>query len=318
MAVWFRMPMKSTSCIKRWSAPGRSKWTTKPRDDFTRRMQEYMSKAVHEGKVNLSWINQNQDYVDALNHFIERILMPGTRKRSNPFLQQLEKFLRPVQFFGALNSLAQVLLKVRARVPDIYRGTEFWDFSLVDPDNRRPVDYGRATGGIDRTAAPRAARRYTRELLQDMLKDFSRRSRKIVDHHARLRFRREPMRSSRRGSYIPLFASGNIYETCGRIRAQWDGRRSITAVPRFSYTLMKGEMRSPIGPEAWQDSNDHCSGRCAGIATNVMTGESVRSENGQLLCREVFGSFPVALLASREERDPPLRQWHANFSASSA
>ena len=73
------------------------------REDFTRRTQEYMAKAVREAKVNLSWINQNQEYVDTLNHFIERILTPGTPKRQNPFLHQFESFLKPLQFFGAVN-----------------------------------------------------------------------------------------------------------------------------------------------------------------------------------------------------------------------
>ena len=105
-------------------------------------MQDYMTKAVHEGKVNLSWINPDPEYVEAVRLFIARLLTPGTTTRPNHFLESMEKFIVPIQFFGALNSVAQTLLKLTAPgVPDIYQGTELWDFSLVDPDNRRPVDF---------------------------------------------------------------------------------------------------------------------------------------------------------------------------------
>ena len=112
------------------------------REDYTRRIQQYMFKAVHEAKVNLSWIHPDPEYSDALQGFIARILAAPPRGRHNQFLDALEKFASSVAFFGAMNSLAQVLLKITSPgVPDIYQGTELWDFSLVDPDNRRAVDF---------------------------------------------------------------------------------------------------------------------------------------------------------------------------------
>ena len=111
------------------------------REDFIQRIQQYITKAVHEAKINLSWINQNQEYVDTLNHFIQRLLTPGTPRRPNPFLQQFESFVEPLKFFGAINSLAQLLKIARAPAFPISIAARVPHFSLVDPDNRPPVDY---------------------------------------------------------------------------------------------------------------------------------------------------------------------------------
>src|SRR5205807_9958974 len=111
-------------------------------DAYIQRIQQYMTKAVHEAKVNLSWINDDPAYVEALRQFVEKILTPGTQKRPNLFLEQIQRLIPAIALFGAMNSLAQRVLMITAPGnPDIYQGTELWDFSLVDPDNRRPVDY---------------------------------------------------------------------------------------------------------------------------------------------------------------------------------
>jgi len=111
-------------------------------ENFVQRIQRYMNKALHEAKVNLSWVNPNPEYTAALEVFLARILEPHQGDKANAFWQQFEAFLPPVAFFGALNSLAQTLIKIAAPgVPDFYQGNELWDFSLVDPDNRRPVDF---------------------------------------------------------------------------------------------------------------------------------------------------------------------------------
>ena len=110
--------------------------------DFVGRIKQYMEKAVHEAKINVSWLNPNPEYVAGISKFIEAILSPTYRGKTNLFWDSMQKFLPAVQYFGAINSLTQTLLKLTSPgVPDIYQGLEFWDFSLVDPDNRRPVDF---------------------------------------------------------------------------------------------------------------------------------------------------------------------------------
>src|SRR3977135_67955 len=110
---------------------------------FPERIQQYALKAAREGKQETSWLNPHAAYEAGLKRFIERIL---DRAASAEFLDSLEALARRVSLLGALNSLSQITLKATMPgVPDFYQGTEFWDFSFVDPDNRRPVDFaGRA------------------------------------------------------------------------------------------------------------------------------------------------------------------------------
>jgi (1->4)-alpha-D-glucan 1-alpha-D-glucosylmutase len=115
-------------------------WPSGERDDsFPERMQAYALKAAREGKQETSWLNPHAAYEAGLRTFIERIL---DRSTSAEFLDSLDTLARRVSLLGALNSLSQITLKATIPgVPDFYQGTEFWDFSLVDPDNRRPVDF---------------------------------------------------------------------------------------------------------------------------------------------------------------------------------
>jgi (1->4)-alpha-D-glucan 1-alpha-D-glucosylmutase len=115
-------------------------WPLGQRDDeFLERMQAYALKAAREGKQETSWLNPNLAYEAGLQTFIERIL---DRSAAADFLTSLETLAQRVSLLGALNSLSQVTLKATMPgVPDFYQGTEFWDLSLVDPDNRRPVDF---------------------------------------------------------------------------------------------------------------------------------------------------------------------------------
>ena len=115
-------------------------WPSGERDDsFQERMQAYALKAAREGKQETSWLNPNEAYEAGLRTFLTRIL---DRSVSAEFLTSLETLVQRVSRLGALNSLSQITLKATIPgVPDFYQGTEFWDLSLVDPDNRRPVDF---------------------------------------------------------------------------------------------------------------------------------------------------------------------------------
>ena len=107
--------------------------------EFVERIQAYMLKALHEAKVHSSWINPDPDYDQAVQEFVRLIL---DERLSGSFLDDFRSFQRRVSHLGLFNSLSQTLLKLASPgVPDTYQGTELWDFSLVDPDNRRPVDY---------------------------------------------------------------------------------------------------------------------------------------------------------------------------------
>src|SRR5690606_8304224 len=107
---------------------------------FRSRLGEYLVKAVREAKVHTVWLKPDREYEEGFLEFLDKILDP---EASGAFLASFRPFQRKVAFFGMFNSLSQTLLKIASPgIPDIYQGDEHWDFSLVDPDNRRPVDYG--------------------------------------------------------------------------------------------------------------------------------------------------------------------------------
>lgn len=267
------------------------------RDDYVQRIKDYMIKAVHEAKVNLSWLTQNQEYADYLTQFVERVLRPGTDKRPNTFLEQFEQFHAPVAFFGAINGLAQVLLKATSPgVPDFYRGCELWDFSLVDPDNRRPVDYRVRQQLLGEVL--KRGQEDPQALCADMVRNLSDGRAKLWTTMRVLRFRREHPEIFKAGSeYIPLFADGAVREHVIGFARHREGQWAIALAPRFAYTLMKGEMRAPVA-DAWGDAAIELPPNAPAEFTNYLSGGTLRSEEGRLLCREAFGCFPMALLSN--------------------
>jgi len=128
-------------------------WPLGERDDsFRDRIQAYALKAAREGKQETSWLNPHAAYEAGLMTFIDRIL---DRSISAEFLGSLDTLARRLALLGALNSLSQITLKATIPgVPDFYQGTEFWDLSLVDPDNRRPVDFKQRAAALASTEAP--------------------------------------------------------------------------------------------------------------------------------------------------------------------
>jgi (1->4)-alpha-D-glucan 1-alpha-D-glucosylmutase len=128
-------------------------WPLGRRDDsFRERIQAYALKAAREGKQETSWLNPHEAYEAGLRTFIDRILDPDA---SAEFVETMERLAQRVALLGALNSLSQVTLKATMPgVPDFYQGTEFWDLSLVDPDNRRPVNFSERAKLLTSLEAP--------------------------------------------------------------------------------------------------------------------------------------------------------------------
>jgi (1->4)-alpha-D-glucan 1-alpha-D-glucosylmutase len=269
------------------------------RQQYIDRIKQYMMKAVHEAKVNLSWINDDPAYGEALQLFIEKILSPGTVSRPNAFLEQFTAFMPPVMFFGAINSLAQRLLMITAPGnPDIYQGMELWEHSLVDPDNRRPVDYQlrrRLLASLDRRSESGNWLGLSHELLENYADG---RIKMWVTMQA-LRFRREHSKLFHIGKYTPLAASGSKRDHVIAFARENHRQIAVVAVPRLSYQLAGSAVRPPIG-QLWEETEIPAPAKSPEYLENVLTGEKIRvTPYRTLLCREVFGHFPVALLAGR-------------------
>ncbi|HZR33547.1 MAG TPA: malto-oligosyltrehalose synthase [Terriglobales bacterium] len=269
------------------------------RREFTSRIQHYMNKAVHEAKVNLSWINDNPEYIAALNEFIARILQPGRERGRNSFLAHLENFIGPVAFFGALNSLAQVVLKVTSPgVPDVYQGNELWEFRLVDPDNRYPVDFEHRQE-ITEALIARSEPGDVNQLCRELLADYHDGRIKLWTTMRAMRFRREHPDLFKSGSYIPLRTGGEHGEHFLAFARSYKDQWTVVAVPRLAYSMMKGRMQPPLA-EAWGNTELELPSELSNVAlVNVFTGEVIAPRNGRPIpAREIFGSFPVSILAS--------------------
>jgi len=232
------------------------------------RAQAYMLKAVREAKLRTSWVVNNEGFEEALKRFIEAICAHG------PFIAELEQFVEKIKHAGRVNSLAQTLLKHTAPgVPDLYQGAELWDLSLVDPDNRRPVDYAlraellREIKGM--SLAEGAAEAMGR--MEDGLP-------KLWTIHHALRLRREqPESFGADAAYVPLEVAG---AKADHAIAYLRGDSVATVVPRL--TAMLGDWEEAIVslPE--------------GRWSNRLTGATI--DGGPVQIEDLLREFPVALL----------------------
>lgn len=268
------------------------------RRNYVDRIKQYMTKAVHEAKVNLSWINDDPVYVEALQHFIERILTPGTAARPNVFLEQMQAFTRIISLFGAINSLAQRLLMITSPGnPDIYQGMELWQFSLVDPDNRHPVDYAsrrQLLADLDR----RAESGDLVSLCDELLDQYQDGHIKLWTTMQALRLRRDRRELFHASNYTPLSGTGPQRDHLVAFARENHSEVAIIAVPRLSCTLAGGTLRPPLG-ELWTTTELPVPSRTSEFLENVFTGEKIKVTQGRtLLCSELFAHFPIALLIS--------------------
>ncbi|MFP5230192.1 MAG: malto-oligosyltrehalose synthase [Acidobacteriota bacterium] len=262
------------------------------REAFLQRMQQYMTKALSEAKVNLSWTNPNPAYVEAVHAFLRGILLRDERGREPRFVQTMEEILPALRMFGAVNSLAQVVLKVASPgVPDFYQGTEMWDLSLVDPDNRRPVDYAvrrQALEGLKERASSGGELAVCREVLESL--DDGRV--KLWTVHRALQLRNRMAEVFRRGEYVPVTATNGLGE---RVLGFTRGGQVLAVVPRFAYTLMDGKARLPLNG-AWGRGELLVPGMAGAVLENAFTGEAVLvGDDGRIALKTLFAEFPVFL-----------------------
>jgi (1->4)-alpha-D-glucan 1-alpha-D-glucosylmutase len=262
------------------------------------RMASYMVKAVREAKVSSHWIRPDPEYEGAVCAFVASILEP---RGDNPFLADFLAFQGKVAHFGALNSLAQLLLKVASPgVPDIYQGTELWDFSLVDPDNRRPVDFAKRDRLLGELRNRGREFPDTLPLLQELLSLWRDGRIKLFLTWKALNIRRKHRDLFLSGSYLPLPVSRGKKEHVVAFAREQSGNWAIAAVPRLTTRLVSPD-EFPVGQKTWGTQGGLLIPEGAPDRwTNALTGETFGSiaTNGkrQLPLSGVFRHFPVALL----------------------
>ena len=256
-----------------------------------------MLKAVREAKLNSSWVNPHPDYEEALSGFVAG---PARRPEQEPSsCNDFLPFQRRVARFGMLNSLSQVLLKLTSPgVPDLYQGSELWDFSLVDPDNRRPVDYERRRSllsevqALGQLPAEECAARVT-GLLEHMEDG---RIKLYVTWRA-LQLRRERAALFRDGAYLSLLADGARAEHVVAYARRAQREEVVVCVPRLYVALLGA--RQTYRPD-WGDTSVDLPVGASQRYRNVLTGELIEvgqgAGRGQLRLAEICARFPLALL----------------------
>lgn len=265
---------------------------------FRERIAAYMIKALREAKLHTSWINPNSAYEEATVAFVEALLTPSAR---NPFLTDFLPLAGRLTHFGLLNGLSQTVLKFTVPgVPDVYQGNELWDFSLVDPDNRRPVDYALRR---DRLAAMQrwfAETPQRRPQLRALLERLDDGDAKLLVTWQCLALRRRLPRLFQRGAYLPLAVDGlHAAHLCAFARSH-GGTTLVVLAPRLYARLLGGEVRAPLGEAVWNDTRIELPADAGERYTDVFTGAVLTAtadgSRRWLSAAAAFVDFPVALL----------------------
>ncbi|MEY2528759.1 MAG: (1-_4)-alpha-D-glucan 1-alpha-D-glucosylmutase [Verrucomicrobiota bacterium] len=261
---------------------------TEASPEYIERIQVYMAKALKEAKMNTSWIQPNEQWDSAMNEFVAAVLRPSPKNKFVPsFLPVAEEIAR----LGAINSLSQVLLKLTAPgVPDIYQGNEIWDFSLVDPDNRRPVDYQlrREMLASLESASP-----------EKLLREWPDGRIKLLLTSRLLRFRREQASLFQRGKYLPLTVTGEFAACCVAFAREHEGKWIAVLAPRLSSRVGF----PPIG-DKWKDTAVELPASFPREgAKELFTGRNLNAEGNAIRLADALAVLPFAAYANSGSGD---------------
>ncbi len=262
--------------------------------EFVDRIKAYAIKAVREAKVHTAWLRPDSDYEEGYLAFIDAIL---ATPETNPFLREFKPFQSQVAEYGILNSLSQVLLKYTAPgVPDLYQGDEFWDLNLVDPDNRRPVDYDRRK--TDLTYIREQIALNTLALIDELFTTQTDSTIKLFLTFQLLQARKNDLDLFQQGDYIPLEVTGELSDRVIAFGRQFEGKMAISIAPRFFVGLVQPGER-PLGKDVWKDTSIKLPPSAPTNWTNAITGQPLRSSSSLLSVGEALQHFSVALAIDR-------------------
>jgi (1->4)-alpha-D-glucan 1-alpha-D-glucosylmutase len=258
-------------------------------DTTIQRLQAYMTKAGREAKRSTSWINPNAEYEAAVSEFIVQLLSNPER---NAFLRDFSSLATTLIFFGRINSLATTALKITAPgVPDFYQGTELPALTLVDPDNRAPVDFEAAARRLDALAEVTD--------LGALLEDAEGARAKLYVTSRLLQLRAADDQLFANGAYLPLQVEGEHKDHVFAFARVHEGRGIIVVLPRWSARLMRGEMVLPLA-DVWGDTRVVVGGALSGTFEETLavrpTAVAPEGEERLLRVAQLFANFPLSVL----------------------
>jgi (1->4)-alpha-D-glucan 1-alpha-D-glucosylmutase len=259
---------------------------------FVERIKDYIIKAIREAKVHTAWLRPDNEYEEACISFIEKVLDPDLSKQ---FLETFRPFQQKISEYGIFNSLSQTLLKAIAPgVPDFYQGTELWELSLVDPDNRRPVDFEQRRGYL--SAIREQIKTDILGLIQELLSQKTDGRIKLFLTAQVLKARTDYLSLFRDGEYLPLEIQGTHANHIIAFARRFENQTAIAIAPRFLTNLIQpGE--HPLGESVWQDTHLQLPPGTSFTWNNVLTQQPLQAKE-TLSISAALAHFPVALLVS--------------------
>ena len=313
-ARWMRLNKNARTIVDGEPAPDRNDeyrfyqallgvWpkANRPDADFVSRLQAYMIKSIKEAKLRSSWINPNETYEAAVAAFVERVLAGSDSER---FLPAFLPFQQRIARCGLVNSLAQVVLKIASPgVPDFYQGSELWDFNLVDPDNRRPVDFLRREQMLDTVdAVLKLTADQRRGAIARLADTWPSGALKLLVTAAALRLRASMTDVFLEGDYAPLEVDSAVDGRAIAFARLTPGRAVIAIAPHLASGLVSDERPLPLG-EVWRTSRVLLPPPLTGLAfTDVITGAVVKpvttASESWIFVGQAFSLLPVALLTA--------------------
>jgi (1->4)-alpha-D-glucan 1-alpha-D-glucosylmutase len=250
---------------------------------YAQRISQWQRKALREAKLQSSWSAPNDVYEQATERFTQRLLLSP---EGDLLRTALAKVARTIAVPGALNGLAQTLLRMTVPgVPDLYQGNEFWDFSLVDPDNRRPVDYASRQQALQQPFD-----------LPDLVAHWRDGRIKQALIARTLNLRAEHAELFRHGTYQALDIIGSqAHRVLGFVR-EWEGKRAIVIVPIRCAPLLENSAVPHVDAPQWGDTRIHLPFATAYENLKGLFSSATVTEHKELLISDALGDFPVNLI----------------------
>lgn len=262
--------------------------------EFADRLTLNMTKAMREAKVNSTWISPNLQYEEAAKTFVAELLKPN----KNAFFDEFTGFQKKIAFCGFLNSLSQTLIKITSPgIPDFYQGTELWDLNLVDPDNRRQVDFQKRQRYIDEIKNLKQA-----EVL-GLAIGFEDGRVKMFEIQRALEIRSKNRELFQEGSYIPLKVKGSLRHHVIAFCRKQERSYAVVIAPRFMADLTGGQ-NLPLG-DLWKDTfvclpKEAPKDSWSEVFTRKSLVSTKRGGDEGFCVGDLLQIFPVALLLSGE------------------
>lgn len=286
-------------------------WPNEPADDavletLTERMWNYLLKSAREAKTYTNWLNPNAEYEDALQKYITAAL---AKKESGGFFENFEPFQRRVARLGALNSLSAVAIKLASPgVADCYQGSAIWDYSLVDPDNRRQVDYGLRQELLETLLASERGEADRPAFIKEILTSWQDGRVKLYVTQKALRHRARHKELFLTGHYVPLEPAGEQAARVTAFARELNGDAVVVIAGRF-FAEFGGADSVTLDPSVWKDTEIPLPGGALArveLWEDIFSGRTVtaRERDGRryLLAREAMQSMNLVWLvpASRQ------------------